>query len=659
MSYKLDKFQNEAVKAKSRNTLIVAAPGSGKTTVIINRVKHLLEELKVNSNNIFVITFTKAAANNMKDRFSRDNSNLKAPFFGTFHGLFYKLLMRHLGSINIISTSESYKIVENTLKVYIDEISEDKVKEMLNEISRFKTSLGEYKIDDIITNKCIENYEGYKMEKNLMDFDDLQIEMYKLLSEDKKVLEYYSNGLKYILVDEFQDCDLIQLKILKLLNSSNSLFCVGDEDQCIYGFRGSRPECMVNFKEEFGGEKVYLSYNYRSVSNIVKLSKNLIKNNLERNPKEIINYRGEEGNINISKPYNEKFQGEDIVNSIVKKNGQGIPLNNNVILYRTNIESRSISDELIARKIPFRFLDKEYNFFEHFICKDILAYLKLSIDPYDREAFKRIINKPFRYISKNNIESLSKLRERRNVFDDLIINGDFKSFQLNNLERLKKDISYLNKLSLPSAVDTVLNDLEYREYLREYGEKFRVASDDFERIIEEFRTIVLDFKSITTLLVHVEEVKEKLSNKERDFKEDGVLLSTIHGVKGMEFENVYILNCCEEVIPHANATDIEEERRLFYVAITRAINNLNIYAPKTLRGRFTETSPFIKELEFKGEPEEKSKLNKGDKIFHKSHGEGEIVSLKDDVVEIEFEDGVKRKFSLSILFLNRLIEVKE
>lgn len=659
MSYSLDKFQDKAVKSKSRNTLIVAAPGSGKTTVIINRVKYLLKDLQVNWTNIFVITFTKAAANNMKERFLKDNPQLKSPFFGTFHGLFYKLLRRHMGEINIISSGEAYKNVESTLKKYIDEISEDKVKEILNEISRYKNSMGKYGLEDEIIKSCVENYEEYKKQKGLLDFDDLQINIYKLLLEDKRLREYYSRGIEYFLVDEFQDCDLIQLKILKLLNSSNSLFCVGDEDQCIYGFRGSRPECMVNFNQDFGGEKVFLSYNYRSGENIVKLSKNLIENNMERNSKEIINFRKEKGSIRVWQPYNEKQQAEDIVRAISDKHNRGEHLRNNVVIYRTNIESRSISDELIARKIPFRFLDKEYNFFEHFICRDILSYLVLSIDSYDIESFKRIINKPFRYISKGNLENMGNLREKINVFDQLISKGDFKSFQLNNLERLKKDIAFLNKLSLPSAIDFVLNDLEYREYLREYGEKFKIAKEDFERIIEEFRTIALDFKSINLLLVHVEEVKNLLKKKESDFKEDAVLLSTIHGVKGMEFENVHIINCCNEIIPHINSEDIEEERRLFYVGITRAINNLYIYAPKTIRGRFMEASPFIKELKHEVTAGDQSPLKKGDRILHKTHGYGEVLSVDDNVTEIIFEDDVKRKFSVSVLFMNRLLEVLE
>ncbi|SHH91128.1 ATP-dependent helicase [Clostridium intestinale] len=652
--YKLDEFQIKAATSDERNLLVVAAPGSGKTTVIVNRVRYLIEEKGISAGNIIVITFTKSAAVNMKERYLKESIDKKAPFFGTFHGLFYKLLIRHLGKIDIISSTDTYRIIEKNLKIYIDDVSEDKVKEVLNAISLHKTSLGEVAIDDSIIASCFEQYELYKKEKDLLDFDDLQINMFKILSEDQSILDKYTKMFRCILVDEFQDCDSLQLKILKLLNKNNSVFCVGDEDQCIYSFRGSRPECMVNFHEEFNGRKVYLSYNYRSSKNIVDISKKLIENNKNRNFKEIINYRKSDGEIRLINPYSEKFQGEDIVNRIEEKYTQGIPLSTNVVIYRTNVEARSISDELIKRKIPFRFLDKEYNFFEHFICKDIIAYMKLAVDPYDFNSFKKIINKPFRYISKQNIDIVGNDIIKDNVFSKLINKGDLKSFQLNKIDRLKSDIAYLNKVSIMTALDYVLNDLEYREYIREYSEKFKISSDDIEIIIQELRTILTEFKTISLFLAHVELVKEELSSLKRTTKEDGVLLSTIHGVKGLEFESVYILNCCEEIIPHGNSKNIEEERRLFYVGITRAINNLYIYSPKTIRGKFVNSSVFLKELDYKEEIRDYGYKN-GDKIMHKAYGSGIVKDISGDTIDIVFENGVERKFSLIVLVKNGII----
>lgn len=651
--YKLDQFQIRAARAEERNLLVVAAPGSGKTTVIVNRVRYLVEEKGVNPNNIIVITFTKSAGENMKGRYLRESRSERAPFFGTFHGLFYKLLIRHLGKIDIISPSQGYKVIEKTLGTYTDEMSEDKVKEILNEISLHKNSLGDRKITDSITLDCYEKYEGFKKEKDLLDFDDLQINIYKLLQEDENILASYRRLFRFILVDEFQDCDELQLRILKLLNKENSLFCVGDEDQCIYSFRGSRPECMVEFNKIFQGEKVYLSYNYRSVQNIVETSKKLIGNNKNRNDKEILSFRKDKGEFNIVVPYNEKLQSEHIVDTIVEKHKVGVKYSDNVVLYRTNMESRSISDELIKRRIPFRFLDKEYNIFEHFICQDILAYLKLAVDPYDVGSFKRIINKPFRYVSRSNVDVVGKSIIKQNVFDDLMNNGELQSFQLKKIGDLKKEIGGLNKRSLGTAIDYVLNDLEYRENIRNYSMKFKSSMDDMEIIIEELRTIAEDFKTIHLFLAHVETVKEELASSKKN-NVDSVFLSTIHGVKGLEFNNVYIIDCLEEIIPHGNTTDIEEERRLFYVAITRAINNLYIYAPKTLRGKFLSESCFLKELGFIKDVSHGYKV--GDVVTHRGHGKCIIKELSGDTVTLEFNGGNLKKFSLQVLIANRLIK---
>ncbi|MNI42831.1 putative ATP-dependent DNA helicase YjcD [compost metagenome] len=280
--------------------------------------------------------------------------------------------------------------------------------------------------------------------------------------------------------------------------------------------------------------------------------------------------------------------------------------------------------------------------------------MKLAVDPYDFNSFKKIINKPFRYISKQNIDIVGNDIIKDNVFSKLINKGDLKSFQLNKIDRLKSDIAYLNKVSIMTALDYVLNDLEYREYIREYSEKFKISSDDIEIIIQELRTILTEFKTISLFLAHVELVKEELSSIKRTTKEDGVLLSTIHGVKGLEFESVHILNCCEEIIPHGNSKNIEEERRLFYVGITRAINNLYIYSPKTIRGKFVNSSVFLKELDYKEEIRDYGYKN-GDKIRHKAYGSGIVKDISGDTIDIVFENGVERKFSLIVLVKNGII----
>lgn len=660
MKITLDNYQQKAVYTKYKNALIVAAPGSGKTTVIINRVNHLIEDRKAKVGNIIVITFTRAAAENMKTRYKNTFNKNIAPFFGTFHGLFYKILLREGHEINIINDNKCSNIVKGVLGKYFDDVNEDKVKEVVNNISGFKTSgtnIEEFKssISKDIFIECFNAYENYKKRENLWDFDDLSLNAIQLLKINKQILMKYKNIFKYVLVDEFQDCDELQIEFLRLINGENELFAVGDEDQCIYSFRGSKPQYMVNFCETFkDSKKLYLSINYRSSKNIVSRSKKIILNNKNRNIKKIEKFHNNDGIIRYLTPYNEFMQGEEIANIIGNfKEGQ---YTDNAILYRTNMEARSLIDTFTRRKIPFILLDKGYNFFNHFISRDIISYLKLAIDIKNKELFLSVINKPFRYISKSNISYVNTYKEDIDPFQILINKEDTPPFQCKKLDELRKEILYLNKISLGSAIQYIISSLGYIDYLREYASKYGQNFEELEDMLEEFKGAAEGFKTITEFLVHVQNVEEEIEKSKGD--KNGVILSTIHGVKGMEFKNVYIINCDEETIPHKSSIDknIEEERRLFYVAVTRAIHNLYIFSPKTIRGKFYEPSRFIAEGEF---TEESLKVEygvkKGDSIYHRTYAEGIVKGLKDDKISIKFKDGEERSFSLRVLMENNLI----
>ncbi|MBU3196121.1 ATP-dependent helicase [Clostridium algidicarnis] len=663
MSFSLDEYQKNAVTTKEKNLLIISAPGSGKTTVIVNRVNYIVKELNVNPNNIVVITFTRSAAQNMKERYLNMTKDTNAPFFGTFHGLFYKICNRYYGNIKIIEQRDTYRIINNVLVKYLDEIGEEKVREVLNDISILKSSFINIEdfnpsMDKEIFKNCFESYENYKKEKGLWDFDDIQINTAQLFEKNEKILEGYRKLFKYMLVDEFQDCDDTQIHILKLLNKYNSIFAVGDEDQCIYSFRGSKPECMVDFSNTFkNGSKVYLSYNYRSTENIVETSKNLIEFNKMRNDKVIKSYRKDRKPIFNKQVLDEAFQSNDISQKIsLYLEMEDCKYKDNAILYRTNLESRPLIDTFIRNKIPFVLLDKEYNFFEHFICKDMLAYLRLSIDPFNRQDFCRIINKPFRYISKVNLDKVRNYKFKDDCFCILKGIDGLAAFQAKAVDTLRKDVLWLNKLSLRSAIDFIITDLGYINYLREYSEKFKIKLSDLEEILEEFKNASEEYNSIILFLAHVENVKEELEKSKKVKNKDAVIMSTIHGVKGMEFKNVYIINCNDDIIPHVNSKkdSLEEERRLFYVAITRAIDNLFIYSTEYMRGQKRDISPFLKECKLQ---EERISIpyKKGDKIYHKAFKEGVITSVEGYELEIEFTDGIKRRFDFKVLYMNKLI----
>lgn len=700
----LNEEQREAVLNNDRNLALIACPGAGKTSTLIRKIDYLVNfgniyktktipkdlslhdvEImreytykKVNNNsrinyllgyraispkNIIVITFTRAAALNMKERYKKMSNREDSPFFGTFHGLFYKILNRAYGNINIIDSNKTYRLIKGVLATYLEQISDEKIKETINSISFYKTnhiSMEEFNpnIDKEIFKECYRTYENYKSENKLMDFDDLQIKCKQLFMQDNRLLMGYRSLFKYVLVDEFQDCDEIQVDILKLLNEDTSIFVVGDEDQCIYSFRGAKPECMVNFQQHFKeGKKLFLGKNYRCPQSIVEVSNNLIKNNRMRNNKNMYAQKQYSPKINIMNYNNENMQAEGISLNILKLKGLNqCEYNENAILYRTNVESRSIIDAFIRKKIPFKLLDKEYNFFQHFICKDILAYLKLSIDNRDIESFIRIINKPFRYISKINIEKVRKNNIYEDCFEKLKNIDDIPIFQLKSIDEVKRDIQNLNKMSLSGAINTILTDLGYYDYLKEYCSKFKIDIGEIEEIVEEFKSAAEEYKTIITFLVHVDQVEEEIINNKKDNNKNSVILSTIHGVKGMEFKNVFIINCNEENIPHLNNMNknIEEERRLFYVGITRTIENLWLCISNEIRGKNKKSSRFIEECKLTSLFQ--NTYNSGEIIIHKTFGKGEIKHIDDKKIQVEFDDEFIRTFDVTVIYNNGLIK---
>ncbi|WP_061995865.1 ATP-dependent helicase [Clostridium sp. ATCC 25772] len=647
----LDNEKLQAILSDETNTLVSAGPGSGKTTVIVYKVYHLIKYKNINPRNIIILTFTKAAANNMKDRYKELAKSEHTPFFGTFHGLFYKILTHYYGEIKIMNSSESFKLIRSFLSSYMDEVSDDKVKEYLNAISIFKSSglnLFEFetKLDKDLFKNAYEIYESYKKEKGLCDFDDLQIMCKQLFIKNPKLLNGYSNMFKYILIDEFQDCDELQIEILKMLNKDNFVFAVGDEDQCIYSFRGSKPKYMITFEENFKDSKIlYLQTNYRCAKNIVSLSNDLIKHNKSRRAKTIIPYKKIDGDIRVLNVENDTKQGLYIANHIEKTVlSSNYNYSDFAILYRTNLESRRIIDTFIKRSIPFKLIDKEFNFFNHFICKDILSYLKLSLDMKNKDAFTSIINKPFRYISKNAIEKIKSSKIDIDCFETLKELDNIRSFQIKNIDELKLDIHNLNKMSLGSAISFIINSLGYYDYLREYTSRFKIDITDFDSILDEFQSIATEHRTIVALLSYIEEYNDFLhSNKNNS---DGVILSTIHSVKGMEFKNIFIINAVEGYIPHeSNIEDnLEEERRLMYVALTRAIDNLYILIPSTIQNKTYKISPFIKECNYKL----KLPFDVNDTVIHGNNNEGIVTYIDEDIIEIKFTDQCKR-FDLKTL----------
>ncbi|KAJ51612.1 DNA helicase-2/ATP-dependent DNA helicase PcrA [Clostridium tetanomorphum] len=702
----LDEMQRKAVFNNSNNCVIIACPGSGKTTVIINRLDYLctfgpvyntdyvpnslkLEDLKymreylnndieektcvipnrviylinkekIKPENIVILSFTKTASQNMKDRYINNIKNKSLPFFGTFHSLCYSILNKNFKKINMINDNEKYDLVEEFLKDYTNNLNQEKIKEVINDISLFKSNNIEInrfvsKLDKKVFYNCYLEYESYKENYNLLDFDDLQLKCKELLQKNKKVLHEYRDRFKYILVDEFQDCDNMQIEILKLLNKNNSIFAVGDEDQCIYGFRGSKPECMVNFHNYFlNGNKVFLFNNYRSGKHIVNISEKLIRNNCCRNNKKMKAYNKFSGEVNLKFTKDEKEQVNKICDEIkYLVHSKNYSYEDFSIIYRRNIESVILIDKFLKNNIPFKLLQKQFTLYEHFIFKDIIAYLKLSLNRKDKDSLIRIINRPFRYISRTIINKLYDSTIKDNCFD-LLYNEDISSMNIKAIKQLEKSLNRLLKLPFEKIIDYILNSIGYINYIEYYNKKLNMDEDELFYIVNEIEESIKDFTSIRDFIEYVE-----LTNNKSIFQQEGVTLSTIHGVKGMEFKNVFIINCNDGNIPYIKDENfnLEEERRLFYVGITRAIEKIYFFIPKSNRKTYLIPSRFIKEcgLTYKINYED---YKKGDEVVHFYFGKGIIDNIKKDKISVVFHNNIIRNFCIDKIQFNNLFNNK-
>lgn len=605
-SLNFDEYQKEAVYSDKKNIVVIAAPGSGKTTVIIGRLYYLINIMKINIKNIAVLTFTKAAAENMKTRFINSYSSSELPFIGTIHSFYYNMLKNSGHNIKVIDESTAYKIINRYISKFVDISCEKITKEILNNISRYKNSFEKKtfkpSIDEDIFRKSFNYYEEVKSSLGLWDFDDMANKSFEVLSKNDNLRKAYRDKFKFMLVDEFQDCDELQIEFLKLIGKHNSLFAVGDEDQSIYGFRGANPSCMLDFSENFEyGQKYYLSTNYRSPYNVVGISRNLIEYNKNRNFKKIIPYNKNYGKIKTIQSNDESTQSDDIINIIKQLYRSGYSYKDIAILYRTNNEGLAIIEKCIISSIPFMVCGEKYNFFEHFICMDILAYLRLSIDNTNADAFIRIINKPQRFVSKRTAAAIKNNILKQNCF--FIIKNKIKSIYIyKNICQMESKLKKIKKLNPYEATKFILKKLKYYEYIKEISEITKVPLEDYDKVICVLLEQASKHKTIYDFISFIDKIKNSLSDSKMESNEDSIFLSSIHRAKGMEFKNVIILNCVDGNIPckKDNDVNIEEERRIFYVGITRTKENLWIFAPKYFEKSICNPSEFIREcgLEF-------------------------------------------------------------
>ena len=599
--------QMQAICHKEGPCLTLAGPGSGKTAVVTERVKYLITECNVNPSNILVITFTKAAATEMRERFYKLMGNGQYPVtFGTFHAVFFQILKHayHYNAGNIIKEERKYACMRELVMRQQLEFEDEAefVNAILSEIGMVKNTgidLAHYYSTNCATevfHRLYRQYQEYLHSHKLIDFDDMLGYTYELFKERKDILSAWQKKYRYILIDEFQDINKIQYDIVKMLAApENNLFVVGDDDQSIYRFRGAKPEIMLHFLDDYPeGKKLLLNKNYRSQENIVKASLNLISHNKERFEKKIEAEKAPERDVEFLTFKNQREQNQKIIRDITEAVEKGSKYEEFAILFRTNTQPRLLMQQLMEYNVPFYAKDSIPNIYEHWIAKDLFAYFRIAQGSRLRSDFLQIMNRPKRYIGRDSLE------DELVAFDTWEWFYEEQPWIAKRITQLEKDIKMLERMSPFAAINYIRNGIGYDEFLKEYAEYRRIREDDLFDIIEEIQESAREYRNYDAWFCHVEEYAEEIAKIRMQKQEEktGIALATFHSAKGLEFEQVYIIDVNEGIMPYKKAVleqEIEEERRMFYVGMTRAKKNLHLYSASQVNHKDAEISRFIKE----------------------------------------------------------------
>ncbi len=591
--------------------MVIAGPGSGKTTVITKRIQYLIQVAGVDASKILVITFTKAAATEMRQRFTdmMQESALRCTF-GTFHGIFFTILRveKHYASQNVLLEGEKIKILRDIVRdMKLDYVDEDEyIRDVISEISIVKAEL--YDIENYYSKNIAEDtfraiYKAYHDKLKVMrkiDFDDMLVDCYRLLSDNPAILKRWQSRYSYILVDEFQDINSIQYRIVRMLAApKNNLFIVGDDDQSIYGFRGAKSEIMLGFPEDYPNtEQVFLQTNYRCSRQICAIAGRLIGHNVHRFPKEIVAMNDYQITVRHCTKATVRDENEDIIENIKRYKEQGIPYEKMAVLFRTNNQSRSIAQTLAVHNIPIQIRDDIASFYDNYYVQDILTYIKIARGDDSRQSFLRIINKPLRYIKRDYFDTNTV-----DLYD--MINEFYRNnmeWAVEKIETLLDDLDALHNMAPYAAIQYIRNVIGYDDYIEECGRKNCIPVISIYQVLDEMAELAKSYNTYQEWFDAIEKYEDKLKSLKNNSRDNtvGVVLSTMHSAKGLEFEAVFIIDVNEDVVPYKKAVDanaIEEERRMFYVAMTRAKKYLCIYSVSELYGKEMHPSRFIKELE--------------------------------------------------------------
>jgi len=600
--------QTKAICHKNGPAMVLAGPGSGKTLVITRRVEYLIKKYGVRPEQILVITFTKAAAKEMRERFARITKDDRFPVtFGTFHGIYYGILKwaYRMNASNIFSEEEKMMLLREVIAGMELEIEDEKeflqgIASEIGQIKNNRLSLEEYESSNCSDQMFRQIYEEYERRRKLLkkiDFDDMLVLCYELFQKRPDILQMWQKKFQYILIDEFQDINQVQYDVIRMLAlPENNLFIVGDDDQSIYRFRGARPEIMLGFSKDYPNAKsIILDVNYRSTKAVVSAARRVIERNKNRYQKEIITVNEQGDNVHIQEVRHPVEESHYVREQIAKAVAAGTDPSQIAVLYRTNTEPRALVETFMEYHIPFQMKEHLPNLYEHFIGRDFQSYMRMALGGRDRGDFLMIMNRPNRYIGRDSVD-------RGEIsFENLRKYYMEKDWMVDRIDQLEVDLKVISRMTPYAAIQYIRKSVGYDLFLNEYAIKRKMKLEDLQELIREMEERAKEFKTIEEWFDHIEKYTEELRMQAvtRTENRNAVSLMTFHAAKGLEYDTVFIIGANEDVTPYKKAElpeEMEEERRMFYVAMTRAKKHLMISYVREKNGKAMEQSRFLGEL---------------------------------------------------------------
>lgn len=608
--------QVDAIKHFEGPALILAVPGSGKTTVLLNRILNLIKNHNIDPSEIISITFSKSQGIDMEKRFLAQNPEFRGKItFKTIHAFCYEIVRNYMKLKNIKKTliegNNEFNRILILKRVYYQKnykkLSDEEINDFFSIYDYTKNKMydfeGYLRKNHFISNRSLmlklyNLYDEIKIQNNFMDFNDLLILANEYISTDKKLLKALKNRYKFFQIDEGQDTSTLQFEIIrKIVFPENNVFIVADDDQSTYSFRGASPENLLNFKDIYPNSKIFfMDKNFRSTKNIIKISNKIIQGNKIRYEKYSKHTTEENSQIMLFKVKNSTIQARELVKRISEIN----PNETIGVLYRNNISSLYIADILKNNDIDFFVKENKFDFYSNRILNDVKNILLFSEDTTDLEVFKRIYFKLNAYIKKDFITKLEYKPYNQCVLESLLDLDELNDFYLNKFTSLRNDFKRLKRMKMEDKIDCILYELGYGDYLDNFNE---FSNLNYNLIFDLIKYLSKDLKIFDEFIEKLDNLKELLKNASSS--KSNISISTIHSSKGLEYDNVFIIDLIDGEFPQKsilNSFDeklLEEERRLFYVAMTRARKRLFLYTIKERNNLPVEPSIFYNELKNK------------------------------------------------------------